>query len=43
MYDLIKHVHILCAVVWVGGAIYAQLLAIRATRSPDLNELPTLG
>ena len=33
MYDLAKYVHILCAVIWVGGAVYIQLLAIRTQRS----------
>ena len=43
MYELIKYVHILCAVIWVGGAFYAQLLAVRMTRSSDPTELPNLG
>jgi len=43
MYELIKYVHILCAVVWVGGAFYAQLLAIRVSRSPDPGDLPKLA
>jgi len=43
MYELVKYVHILCAVVWVGGAFYAQLLAVRMSRSSDPAELPSLG
>ena len=43
MYDLVKYVHILCAVVWVGGAFYAQILALRVMRSPDPGDLPKLG
>ncbi len=43
MYELVKYVHILCAVVWVGGAFYAQVLAIRVMRSNDPAELPNLG
>ena len=43
MYDAIKYVHILAAIVWVGGAFTVQLLAIRAERSPDPADLPRLG
>jgi uncharacterized membrane protein len=43
MYQLLLFVHIACAVVWVGGAVYAQLLAIRVGRSEDPTELPRLG
>jgi uncharacterized membrane protein len=43
MYELVKYVHILCAVAWVGGAFYAQLLAIQVSRSPDPADLPKLG
>jgi hypothetical protein len=43
VYDLVKYVHILCAVTWVGGAFYAQLLAIQVARSPDPADLPKLG
>jgi uncharacterized membrane protein len=34
-YELLLFVHILAAVVWIGGALSLQLLAIRAERSPD--------
>jgi uncharacterized membrane protein len=43
MYELVKYVHILCAVAWVGGAFYAQLLALRVSRSTDPGDLPKLG
>jgi uncharacterized membrane protein len=43
VYELVKYVHILCAVVWVGGAFYAQLLAIQVARSSDPADLPKLG
>jgi uncharacterized membrane protein len=43
MYHLFLYVHIICAVIWVGGAAYAQLLAFRVARSPDPSELPHLA
>jgi len=43
LYDLAKYIHILCAVIWVGGAFYGQLLAMRVARSPDPSELPKLA
>jgi uncharacterized membrane protein len=43
MYQLFLYVHIICAVIWVGGAVYAQLLAGRVRRSPDPSELPHLA
>jgi uncharacterized membrane protein len=43
MYQLLLFVHIVCAVIWVGGAFYAQLLAFRVNRSPDPSELPRLA
>lgn len=43
MYELLLYVHILSAVVWVGGSVYVQLLALRVTRSSDPHELPRLG
>ena len=43
MYELVKYVHILCAVIWVGGAFYAQVLAMRVAGSPDPGDLPKLG
>jgi uncharacterized membrane protein len=43
VYQLFLYVHIVCAVIWVGGAVYAQLLALRVTSSPDPSELPHLA
>jgi uncharacterized membrane protein len=43
MYQLLLFVHVICAVIWVGGAFYAQLLSIRAGRSDDPMALPRLG
>ncbi len=43
MYRFFLYVHIICAVIWVGGAVYAQLLALRVSRSPDPSELPHLA
>ena len=43
MYHLFLYVHIVCAVIWVGGAVYAQLLGLRVARSPDPSELPHLA
>ncbi len=43
MYHLLLYIHILSAVVWVGGSFYVQLLAIRMNHSDDPAELPRLG
>ena len=43
MYQLLLFIHIICAVIWVGGAAYAQLLAFRVSRSPDPSDLPKLA
>jgi len=43
MYQLFLYIHVICAVIWVGGAVYAQLLALRVYRSPDPSELPNLA
>ena len=40
MYQLLVYVHVVGAVIWVGGAVYVQLLAMRVTRSDDPTELP---
>ena len=39
LYNVLKYIHILCAVTWVGGAVFAQLLAIRAEHSSDPEEM----
>jgi len=38
MYEVFKYVHILCAMAWVGGGFYAELLVLRAARSSDPEE-----
>jgi uncharacterized membrane protein len=43
VYQLLLYVHIVSAVIWVGGAVYAQLLGFRVARSPDPSELPHLA
>ena len=43
MYQVLLYIHILCAVIWVGGAIYSQILALRVERSSDPAELPRMG
>jgi uncharacterized membrane protein len=43
MYEVLLYIHIACAVIWVGGAIYAQILAVRVSRSDDPRELPNLA
>jgi len=42
VYELVLYAHIVSAVVWVGGAIYVQLLAIRVSRL-DPAEMPRLA
>ena len=34
-YDTLKFLHVLAAITWVGGAIYAQALAIKVIREGD--------
>lgn len=43
MYEALKYIHILAAIVWVGGAFYTQLLAIKAARSDDEIEMSRTG
>jgi len=43
MYQLLLYIHIVSAVIWVGGAFAIQALAIVVSRSEDPNELPRLG
>ena len=43
MYEALLFVHVVCAVTWVGGALYAQVLAVRVRRSDDPSELPHLA
>jgi uncharacterized membrane protein len=43
MYQVLLYIHIICAVIWVGGAFFSQLLALRVERSTDPADLPKLG
>ncbi len=43
MYQFLLYVHIVCAVIWVGGAFYTQLLAIRVGQSTDPADMPKFG
>lgn len=40
MYELIKYIHILSAITWVGSDIALQVIAIRVARSPDPMDVP---
>ena len=40
---MIKYVHVLAAITWVGGAFYAQMLALQVQRSTDPDDIPKLG
>jgi uncharacterized membrane protein len=42
VYHLLLFLHILSAVVWVGGAVSVQLLALMAQRSPEPSEVPRM-
>ena len=42
MYTALLFVHIVCAVIWVGGAFTIQLLAVLVGRSGDPAELARL-
>jgi uncharacterized membrane protein len=43
VYEALKYIHILAAIVWVGGAFFTQMLAIKATRSGDPADLARTG
>ena len=43
MYEVLLFVHVVCAIIWVGGAFFAQLLALRVERSTDPEDLPKFG
>ncbi len=43
MYRFLVLLHIVCAAVWVGGAVAVQILAIRVERSDDPTDLPRLA
>jgi uncharacterized membrane protein len=40
MYQLLVFIHVVAAVIWVGGAITGQLLAMQIARSDDPADLP---
>lgn len=43
MYQVLVFIHIVSGVIWVGGAFFAQLLAIRSARSDDPNDIVKFG
>jgi len=43
MYQVLVFIHIVCAIIWVGGAFFSQILALQVRRSDDPMELPRLG
>lgn len=43
MYQVLLFIHIVAAVIWVGGAVTIQALGVVASRSDDPAELPRLG
>lgn len=43
MYQVLVFIHIVAGVIWVGGAFFAQLLAIRTMRSEDPNDMVKIG
>ena len=43
MYRFLVLLHIVCAAVWVGGAVAVQILAIRVEHSDDPTDLPRLA
>jgi uncharacterized membrane protein len=43
VYEWLKALHVLMAIVWVGGAMTLQVLAIRTMRSHDPERLRTLA
>lgn len=43
MYQLVLYIHIVCAVIWVGGAFAGQALAVQISRSGDAMEMLRFG
>ncbi len=43
MYQLLVYVHVVSAVIWVGGAVFGQVFALVVMRGGDPAELPLLG
>jgi len=42
-YEFLKFVHILTAIIWVGGAVTVQVLAFRILKTNDWNRLATFA
>lgn len=43
MYEVLKYIHILAAMVWVGGAFILQIYGFYVSRSGDSNALARFG
>jgi uncharacterized membrane protein len=43
LYDAFKVLHVLAAVIWVGGAFTLQVLLFKATRAADLDRSAARG
>jgi uncharacterized membrane protein len=43
LYDVVLYAHILAAMTWVGGGIWAQAYALRAERSSDPMDVVRFG
>jgi uncharacterized membrane protein len=43
VYHVLLFIHIVCAVIWVGGAFAGQALAWMISRSDDPTEMPRFG
>jgi uncharacterized membrane protein len=43
VYEIVKYVHIVCAIIWVGGAAYSQVLGVFVARSDDPADVPKLA
>lgn len=43
MYDVLKYIHIIAAIIWLGGALTSQLFALRAVASKDPTDLARMG
>ena len=42
-FEVLKTLHVLAAVIWVGGAVTVQVFAVRATATGDPTKLVELG
>jgi uncharacterized membrane protein len=43
MYQVLLYIHVICAVIWVGGAVTLQGLALLVSRSDDPAEVPRMA